>query len=182
MDGRPGGAIAGTESNEPNSDGWERGSCSRPPTFPLLFPPRHASSILGRRVPPKTKEAATLSGTAAPPTDDRPYAEGWAEYRAILRRMWLVTMVGGLAIAALAGLLVWAGAEGAAGVVFPLLAMVWFGSSLFAVGRLVLFSCPRCGQTFFNPLVSPAFQHKCRACGLRKFAKDDQPTRFRTVP
>jgi len=152
-----------------------------PSHLPASLPPTMRHPSWDDEFRPEEKPAATLSGATAHPTVDRPYAEGWAEYRAILRRMWLVTMVGGLAIAALAGLLVWAGAEGVAGVVFPLLAMVWFGSSLYAVARLVLFSCPRCGETFFNPLMSPAFQHKCRACGLRKFAMNDQPTRFRTV-
>jgi hypothetical protein len=129
---------------------------------------------------PKPKVGAAPASPQA--GADRPYAEGWDEYRAILRRIWLVTMLGGLSIAALVWLLTGTGAETVLGFVFPLLAMVWFGSSLYSLARLVGFSCPRCGHAFFNPLMSPAFQNKCRECGLRKFAVNDQPSRFRKVP
>jgi predicted nucleic acid-binding Zn-ribbon protein len=43
----------------------------------------------------------------------------------------------------------------------------------------VTFACPRCGNPFFNPLVSPLFQSKCRSCGLRKFSPNDRPANFR---
>ncbi len=112
------------------------------------------------------------------PVDDRPYEDAWAEYRSILRRIWITTAGGWLTIAALAWLLPKVGAEGVLAVLFPIWGMVWFFTSAYSVLRLIAFACPRCGNTFFTPFASPAFQNKCRSCGLRKFAVNDQPTRY----
>ncbi|HET7229833.1 MAG TPA: hypothetical protein VFJ16_07520 [Longimicrobium sp.] len=121
---------------------------------------------------------ADLARTEAAPVDDRPYEGAWAEYRAILRRIWITTAGGWLTIAALAWLLQQVGAEGVLSILFPIWGMVWFFTSAYSVVTLIAFACPRCGNTFFTPFSNPGFQYKCRSCGLRKFAVNDRPTRY----
>jgi predicted RNA-binding Zn-ribbon protein involved in translation (DUF1610 family) len=120
--------------------------------------------------------------TDAAPVDDRPYEGDWARYRAHWRAFWMGSGVGWLTIAGLVWLLPRVGAEGVLALLFPLWGLAWFGTTIFTVARLVTFSCPRCGNTFFNPLQSPLFQSKCRSCGLIKFAPNDRPRPFRKVP
>ena len=129
-----------------------------------------------------TQTAAGVVPAGSAPVDDRPYEGAWAEYRARWRAFWMISVVGWLTIAGLVWLLPRVGAEGVLALLFPLWALAWFATSAVAVLRLAAFSCPRCGSAFFNPFKSPAFQWKCRSCGLRKFAANDRPTTFRKVP
>jgi DNA-directed RNA polymerase subunit RPC12/RpoP len=129
--------------------------------------------------PVKAGEAASLE---AAPVDDRPYEDAWAEYRAWWRGFWIGTVGGWFTIAALAWLLPGTRAEPVLAVLFPIWGLAWFVSTIFMVIKLVAFACPRCGNNFFNPLVSPVMQWKCQSCGLRKFAVNDRPSTFRKVP
>lgn len=126
--------------------------------------------------------AADVTHVEPAPVDDRPYEDAWARYRAHWRSVWITSAGGWLTIAGLALLLPKIGAEGVLGVLFPIWGMVWFGTSAYAVLKILVFPCPRCGNTFFTPFKSPIMQWRCRSCGLRKFAPDDRPPRFNKIP
>ncbi len=126
--------------------------------------------------------AGVASTIEAAPVDERPYEGAWAEYRARWRGFWIGTGGGWLTLAVLAWLLPGTRAEPVLAVLFPIWGLAWFAGTIYSVLKLVVFACPRCGNTFFNPLVSPLFQWKCRSCGLRKFAPNDRPSTFRKVP
>ena len=114
---------------------------------------------------------------AAEVDDDPPYLAAWLAYRKRWREIWISGVLGWLVIAALVALLPrFAWGETVLSALFPIWGMVWFAGTAITVLRLVGFSCPRCGHTFFNPLVSPMMQMKCRSCGLRKFHVDDHGT------
>ena len=127
----------------------------------------------------KTPPPVPAAGAPVPAadTDDPPYLAAWLSYRRQTRGIWLNSVVGWVVIAALVAILSrFARGETVLSVLFPIWALVWFAGTAIAMLRLVGFSCPRCGQTFFNPLVPPMSQMKCRACGLRKFHVDDHGT------
>lgn len=130
-------------------------------------------------VAPAEPEAAHLE---AAPVDDRPYEDAWGVYRAQWRTVWFTSAGGWLTIAGLGLLLPRVGAERVLAVLFPIWGMVWFGTSMYAVLKILVFPCPRCGNTFFTPFKSPMLQWKCRSCGLRKFAPNDRPTKFNRIP
>jgi hypothetical protein len=92
------------------------------------------------------------------------------------REIWITGVIGWLTIAALVAILPRFGGETVLSLLFPIWGMVWFAGTLVAMLRLIGFSCPRCGNTFLNPLVTPLAQFKCRSCGLRKFHVDDHGT------
>jgi hypothetical protein len=133
-----------------------------------------------RKTPPPPPPVAATGAqipAAAGPDDDPPYLAAWLSYRRQWRGIWLNGVVGWLVIAALVAILPrFAGGETVLSALFPIWGLVWFTGTAIAVLRLVGFSCPRCGQTFFNPLVPPMSQMKCRGCGLRKFHVDDHGT------
>lgn len=129
--------------------------------------------------PPAAPGAARLE---AAPVDDRPYDDAWAAYRAHWRSVWITSAGGWLTIAGLALLLPKLGAERVLSVLFPIWGMVWFGTSMYAVVKILAFSCPRCGNAFFTPFKSPIMQWKCRSCGLRKFSPNDRPPQFNRIP
>ncbi|HEU4558621.1 MAG TPA: hypothetical protein VFS20_12260 [Longimicrobium sp.] len=127
-------------------------------------------------------KAGTVASPDAPPVDERPYGGAWAEYRAWWRGFWIGTVGGWLTIAALAWLLPGTRAEPVLNVMLPIWGLAWFASTIYMVIKLLVFACPRCGNSFFSPFVSPVMQWKCRSCGLRKFAPNDRPSTFRKVP
>jgi hypothetical protein len=132
-----------------------------------------------RKAPPPAGVSETLQAAPAPAAgtdDDPPYLAAWLSYRRRLRYIWINGVLGFVGIAALVAILPRLGGETVLSALFPLWAMAWFAGMVIGMLRLVGFSCPRCGQTFFNPLVPPMSQLKCRACGLRKLHVDDHGT------
>jgi len=134
-----------------------------------------------RQTPPPPHPARAESPQASPaatagPDDDPPYLAGWLSYRRRLRYVWINGVLGFIGIAALVAILPRLGGETLLSALFPIWAMVWFAGMEIGMVRLVAFSCPRCGQAFFNPLVPPMSQMKCRGCGLRKLNVDDHGT------
>ena len=130
-----------------------------------------------RKTPPSTVPPAAAEVRAADVDDDPPYLAAWLAYRKRWREIWISGVLGWIVIALLVAVLPrFAGGETVLSALFPIWAMVWFTGTAITVLRLVGFSCPRCGNTYFNPLVTPMAQMKCRSCGLRKFHVDDRGT------
>ena len=128
-----------------------------------------------RKAPPPAPVAAA-EVRPAEVDDDPPYLAAWLSYRRRWREIWITGVIGWLTIAALVAILPRIGAQTVLALLFPIWGMVWCVGTLVAVLRIIGFSCPRCGQTFLNPLVTPMAQIKCRHCGLRKFHVDDHGT------
>ena len=128
--------------------------------------------------PPVPAGAAAAAEVRAGDVDDEaPYLAAWLAYRKRWREIWISGVLGWLVIAALVALLPrFAWGETVLSALFPIWGMVWFVGTMITALRLVGFSCPRCGRTYFNPLVTPMAQMKCRSCGLRKFHVDDRGT------
>jgi hypothetical protein len=130
--------------------------------------------------PPPPVRAGTAAVAPAPTgdvDDEAPYLAAWLSYRRRWREIWVTGVLGWLTLAALVWILPrfqWG--ETVLSALFPIWGMTWFAGTLVALLRLVAFSCPRCGRTYFNPLVTPMAQMKCRSCGLRKFHVDDRGT------
>ena len=126
--------------------------------------------------PPLPAESAAVVEVRADADDDPPYLAAWLSYRKRWREIWL-SVLGWVVIAALVQVLPrFAWGETVLSVLFPIWAMVWFVGMTINSLRLVAFSCPRCGQMYFNPFVPLMSQMKCKSCGLRKFHVDDHGT------
>jgi hypothetical protein len=133
-----------------------------------------------RKTPPPPSPAPVAAGEARPAVaddDDPPYLAAWLSYRKRWREIWITGVIGWLVIAALVAIFPrFQGGETVLSLLFPIWGIFWFVGSLIALLRIIGFSCPRCGNTFLNPLVTPLAQFKCRSCGLRKFHVDDHGT------
>ena len=131
-----------------------------------------------RNPPPKPGAPPAAATVPADVDEEYPYLGAWLEYKRIWRSIWVNGFAGWLTIAALIEVLPRIGAERVAAVMMPAWGAVWFGGTLIAMLRLVGFSCPRCGRTYFSPVRNPALRLKCRSCGLPKFAVNDAGKRL----
>ena len=127
--------------------------------------------------PPVPAEQAALAvpaGAAAEAEDDTPYLAAWLRYKRRWREMWLNGVVGWLTLAAIALVLErMNGGHTVIGFLWPLWAMAWFVMTAFTALRIMGFSCPRCGNSFFTLGKPMTSQLQCRHCGLRKFQVND---------
>jgi hypothetical protein len=131
--------------------------------------------------PPPAPVAAAGEATVSAAVDvdeEYPYLAAWREYKRIWRAIWINGFAGWLTIAVLIQVLPRIGAEVVADALVPIWGSVWFLGTMVAVLRMVAFSCPRCGATYFSIGRSPALQLKCRSCGLPKFAVNDAGKRL----
>lgn len=126
-----------------------------------------------------TRKAPTAPAPAAdviPAEEDTPYLAAWLSYKRRWREIWL-SMLGWGVIAALVAVLPrWKTGELVLSVLFPIWALIWFITTTINALRIVGFSCPRCGGSYFTfgkPIMS---QLKCQSCGLRKFHVNDRGT------
>jgi hypothetical protein len=134
-----------------------------------------------RKAPPPPPASATEAGLAsADPSaavdvdEDAPYLGAWLGYRRRWREIWLNGVVGWITLAVLALLLERApNGHTVIAALWPIWGMVWFVMTAVSALRIIGFSCPRCGSSFFTlgrPMTS---QLQCRHCGLRKFQVND---------
>jgi ribosomal protein S27AE len=131
-----------------------------------------------RKAPPPPPVPRDRADVAAPTTaeayDDPPYLGAWRAYKKRWREVWLTGVLGFITLAGFALWLERSGnSEGILAGLFPVWGMVWFASTAITFARILGFSCPRCGGSFFTfgkPITS---QLKCPHCGLRKFQVDD---------
>jgi DNA-directed RNA polymerase subunit RPC12/RpoP len=127
--------------------------------------------------PPVPAEAAEHTA-AAPPVvdvdDEAPYLGAWLGYKRRWREIWLNGVVGWITLAVLALLLERTdGGPTVLAVLWPVWGMVWFVMTAISALRIMAFSCPRCGNSFFTLGKPMTSQLKCRHCGLRKFQVND---------
>ena len=125
--------------------------------------------------PPVAGQPAELPAAQAAGADgDAPYLGAWLGYRRRWREMWLNGFAGWATLAALALVLERInGGHTVIAVLWPVWAMVWVVMTAFTALRIIAFSCPRCGNSFFRLGAPMTSQLQCRHCGLRKFQVND---------
>ena len=95
--------------------------------------------------------------------------EDWKEYRRCRRQFFLVWLAG----VPVVGCITWIG-QSIVHTLVPgrITAILWLVLFLLTGGRLQMFPCPRCGETFSRKgwVQYSIFARKCLHCGLKKFA------------